>query len=349
MTHPTTTPDPVGPEDPGGPLTAALAYAARGWHVIPLRPHTKRPAFPDHDETHCTGRDPRCRTAGRHVGWQARATTDPDRITRAWSSPLPTYGIGIACGPSGLVVLDLDTPKPDLPRAVRAELTERLSRLDLPADATGADVLAVLLARWGQSLPPTYTVATPSGGRHHYFTAPVGPDGSRLRLTNTAKSLGPLIDTRAAGGQVAAPPTRAHHRRYRVTVAGPVAVLPGWLADALHPASHPTRQPATGPYVAAQNASRADAYLRAALTREADHVTRAQPGRRGSAVYIAAANLGELVAGGALTADHVRAVLTRAAAGHVGVGKFTAREAATAIESGLRKGATRPRHIRDAA
>jgi hypothetical protein len=87
--------------EPQEPITtalraAALAYAARGWHVFPLRPDDKRPAFPGHDADHCTGADPRCRAAGRHVQWEERATTCPDRIARAWSS-LP-YGIGIACG-----------------------------------------------------------------------------------------------------------------------------------------------------------------------------------------------------------------------------------------------------------
>ena len=87
MTTPTTTPSPGTVPGPGELLAAALGYAARGWRVIPLAPGTKRPAFPDHTAEHCTGTDPRCRAAGTHLGWEARATTDIDRITRAWTRP----------------------------------------------------------------------------------------------------------------------------------------------------------------------------------------------------------------------------------------------------------------------
>src|SRR5438093_650742 len=73
-------------------------------------PGDKRPAFPDHPADLCTATDPRCRTAGRHIGWEARATTDPDRIRKAWTRA--PYNVGIACGPSGLLVVDLDVPKP---------------------------------------------------------------------------------------------------------------------------------------------------------------------------------------------------------------------------------------------
>ncbi len=71
----------------------------------------------------------------------------------------------------------------------------------------------------------------------------------------------------------------------------------------------------------------------------------AAPGGRNLAVFVAAANLGELVAGGALTAAEVPAALTEAAEPHVGIAQFTAAEVQTAITSGLRKGASRPRRI----
>src|SRR5689334_691783 len=80
-------------------IQAALNAAGRGWHVFPLRPYSKRPAFPDHDERHCTRRDPRCRNG--HTGWEPRATTDPARIGSGWA--IMPYNIGIACGPSRLV------------------------------------------------------------------------------------------------------------------------------------------------------------------------------------------------------------------------------------------------------
>lgn len=66
-------------------LDAALAYAARGWPVLPVK--DKRPLI-----------------AGGCHG----ATTDPDKI-RQWWAKWPDAGVGIATGErSGLVVLDID-------------------------------------------------------------------------------------------------------------------------------------------------------------------------------------------------------------------------------------------------
>ena len=173
-------------------LNAARWCAARDWHVFPLRPGDKRPAFPDHKAEDCTGTDPRCRSG--HQGWEPRATTDPGRIGRAWART--PYNIGIACGPSGLLVIDLDKPKPgEVPPPQWA----------LPGVTDGADVLAALCERHGQPFPcETFIVRTRRGGLHLYFTAPPG-----VRLGNTAgdseRGLGWLIDTRGHGGYVVAP------------------------------------------------------------------------------------------------------------------------------------------------
>ena len=80
-----------GHRDAGDPalLRSALEMASRGWHVFPCATGTKRPALKGN--------------------WQRHATTDPGRI-RDWWAYRP-YNIGISCGPSGLVVIDLDVPK----------------------------------------------------------------------------------------------------------------------------------------------------------------------------------------------------------------------------------------------
>lgn len=68
------------------PHAAALAYAALGWSVLPIRPRTKVP-LTEH------GLDD--------------ATTDRERIGEWWRA-WPDAGVGIALAPSGLVALDID-------------------------------------------------------------------------------------------------------------------------------------------------------------------------------------------------------------------------------------------------
>src|SRR4051794_7988719 len=157
-------------------LAAALDAAARGWHVFPLRPGAKVPALHGHEG--CPGTDA-CRNG--HVGWEQRATTDPARIRAAWSRG--PFNIGLATGPSGLLVVDLDTAKPgQTPPA----------DWDMPGVQDGQDVLAVLADRQNAPVPgDTFTVSTPSGGLHLYYRA---PEGERLR--NTAGRLGWKVDTR---------------------------------------------------------------------------------------------------------------------------------------------------------
>ena len=211
-------------------LNAARWCAGRDWHVFPLRPGDKRPAFPDHKAEECTGTDLRCRSG--HQGWEP-APLDPGRIGRAWART--PYNIGIACGPSGLLVIDLDKPKPgEEPPPQWAE----------PGITDGADVLAALCERHGQPFPcETFMVRTRRGGLHLNFTT---PPGVRLGITSghSERGLGWLIDTRGHGGYVVAPGSFVDlpdgTGRYQVLYDRPPAPLPDWLATLLKPA---TRQP----------------------------------------------------------------------------------------------------------
>ncbi|GGQ12289.1 bifunctional DNA primase/polymerase [Streptomyces roseolilacinus] len=261
-------------------LNAALDAAARGWHVFPLRPGSKRPAL--HGETACPGTGA---CAGGHVKWEQRATTDPDRIRAAWSAG--AFNIGLATGPSGLVVVDLDVPK---------------GNGDAPG---GAATFAALCERAGQTVPATHRVRTPSGGEHLYFTAPTG-----VRLGNTAGTLAPLIDTRARGGYVVAAGSITPAGRYEALCAPVAAPVPGWLQSILRPAPKPA-QPTTGPV-----AGRSRRYADVALVNEARNVATAADGTRNATLLRAARALGRLVASGDLTRVQVEQALSGAAAGN---------------------------------
>ncbi|MCX5225842.1 bifunctional DNA primase/polymerase [Streptomyces sp. NBC_00233] len=192
-------------------LAAALEAAERGWHVFPLRAGTKRPAL--HGESRCPLTGP---CVGGHLKWEDRATTDRDRIVRAWGQG--PFNIGLATGPSGLLVVDLDVPKDG-------------------ADGTsGADVFAALCERAGQPLPVTFRVGTASGGEHLYFAAP-----DRIRLGNSAGNLGQLVDTRAWGGYVVAPGSVTPAGAYTVLDDVPILPLPSWLLEALTARHEPSR------------------------------------------------------------------------------------------------------------
>ncbi len=310
-------------------LAAALAAAERGWHVFPLRAGTKQPALHGYDRCPRTGP-----CIEKHQGWEQRATTDPDRIRSAWGSPAGAgFNVGIACGPSGLLVVDLDVPKPD-------ESPPPAWITATPGVRDGQDVLAVLAEQAGEELPAdTLTVATTSGGIHLYFQAPAG-----VQLRNTegdrGRGLGWKVDTRACGGYVVAPGSSVAGRAYRVVADAEPAPLPGWLLERLIPAPLPT-VPAT-PIRPAAGRSR---YLDAAIHGETTKVLDAPASQRNACLYAAAVALGQLVAGGALTDTEVSAALLGAASKHVALGAYSERQALNTIASGIRAGGNRPRQV----
>ena len=281
-------------------LIAALSAAGRGWPVFPLQPYGKRPAIKD---------------------WPHRATCDDKQLAVWWG--LAPYNIGIACGPAGLLVLDLDH-RPSTGRNTTGPVDD------------GADVFAEFARRYGAVDPQdTFTVVTPSG-EHRYFTVP-----DRQTGRTTAGLLGVGIDTRAAGGYVVGAGSMrwCAGRRcyYRVSRADIVKPVPVWLLQALTPPPPAIRGSAT--------VARPGAYARAAVEREAATVRTAVAGTRNSCLFGAAVRLGQLTATGLIAEPDATGALLRAADRHVGVDGFTAAEATRAIRNGLAYGRRRPRKI----
>lgn len=316
-----------------GLLIAALAAAARGWHVFPLAPGSKVPALHRFDRCPRTGA-----CAASHVGWEQRATTDPDRIRAAWSTGR-AYNIGIATGPSNLIVIDLDVPGPgETPP----------EPWNQPGVTDGQDVLAVLADQADEPYPgDTLTVATPSGGLHLYYTA---PDGIELRNTggDRGRGLGWKVDTRAHGGYVLACGsiigTGTKARRYTYLHDQTPAPLPPWLVHRLTPSPVPSA--ATTPARPVQvSAGRRTRYVDAAVTLECEKVTKARNGQRNASLYVAAKALGQLVAGGALREDDAVNELFSAAWKHISVGAYNQSQAMATIRSGLDAGAQQPRQV----
>ncbi len=263
-------------------LNAALGAALRDWHVIPLRVNDKRPA--DHAEKYCPGTG---RCVERHLTPEQRATTAVELLVAAWAQQ--PYNVGIATGPSGLLVVDLDTLKPEEPKGT----------------PDGATSFAALCERAGQTVPDTYRVRTARGGEHLYFTQPPG-----IRLHSTAGRLAKKIDTRGWGGYVVAAGSTTPDGTYEVLDDRPPVVLPDWLHEALKPRP----RPAQGSTVAVT--TRANGYAAAALRGEVDNVATAADGTRNATLLRAARALGRLVASGDLDRSEVEEALSRAASGN---------------------------------
>ena len=132
---------------------AAVWYAGRyGWHVFPLRPRTKEP-FGD-------------------LGVY-NATPDVEKV-KSWWQRWPQANIGLHCGGSNLVALDLDTYK----------------------DTYGGDGF---MSRADEE---TLTSLTGNGGTHLLYSV---PDGKRWG--NAKGNLPAGIDVKAWGGYVVLPPS----------------------------------------------------------------------------------------------------------------------------------------------
>ncbi|MGH3774219.1 MAG: bifunctional DNA primase/polymerase [Pseudonocardiaceae bacterium] len=281
----------------------ALHFAARGWHVFPISPGAKKPPVIDR--------------------WETRASTDPDQITHWWRH-IP-HTIGIATGPSGLVVIDLDTPKPG---------ESPPDRWFARGIGCGAGVLRTLARTQNTTVTPTYAVTTPSGGWHLYYTAPPG-----AQLRNTQAAIGWKIDTRAHGGYVVAPGCLVPPSGYTLVDDRQPVELPGWLHQALTPT--PPTALSTTPVAGAANPS---GYVCAAVQGETRRVRTAPRGQHNAVLCRAAYALGQLVRAGLLDQAIARAELTTAAESLIRADcDCTPREVTRVITAGLTAGSRNPR------
>ena len=69
-------------------LEAALKYAGDGWYIFPIVPRRKKPAMIS--------------------DYYNLSSKDPDQI-KAWWRVTPQANIGLDCGKSGIVAVDVDS------------------------------------------------------------------------------------------------------------------------------------------------------------------------------------------------------------------------------------------------
>jgi hypothetical protein len=167
----------VEPSDVSELGAAAAAYARVGWHVFPLAPRGKTPIT-------------------KHG--MLDASCDLGLVVAQWEFR-PLANIGVSCGPSGLLVVDVDSQE-------------------------GARAWGELSAFHGGS-PRTRTAVTGRG--FQFLFAGKG--------RSSASRLAPGIDTRSAGGYiVAVPSVHPSGARYRwLDPEAEVLPAPSWLLEQL--------------------------------------------------------------------------------------------------------------------
>lgn len=276
-----------------------------------------------------------CRNTGPcldgHLGWEQRATRDEDKIRRAWRSRC--WNVGIATGPSALVVVDLDYPK-DRQRPPPQWAGCR----------SGEDVLRRLAEEADQEDPfDTYTVRTASGGQHLYFTAIDGPPIGNS-VGRRGKGIGWLVDVRAHGGCVLAAGSRVHGRRYDVIDHRAPQPLPGWLAARIRQSTAGRAAIATGlpSHLASGPIAKPGSYGEAAVLGELERVLAAPVGERNDQLNASAFALGQLVANGLVSPTIASEALLRAGL-RVGLSH---QECLRTIRSGMDSGVRKPRRGR---
>ncbi|MDH6544822.1 bifunctional DNA primase/polymerase [Streptomyces sp. SPB4] len=228
------------------PFDVATWCAAQGWPVHPLAPGRKTPAAncaSCREHTHPPQACP-CTAAGKWCHGFHAATTDSTRLS-AWWAEQAAFGVGVSCGPAGLVVLDVDAHSAEVPERDRLLPGIAIHQgVNLDGLASGFDTLALLAAYRGRPDPAqdesTLRVRTPSGGLHIWYR--VTEPGMRYRSSTGSSpkvALAWQVDVRAVGGYIVAPATRTPAGTYDAVGAARLpAPLPDWLAAELTRTGH---------------------------------------------------------------------------------------------------------------
>lgn len=240
---------------PGELVEAAVVYTENGWAVFPVAgkvPLTAR-GFKD--------------AAGTEGGVRDLFRAHPGAT-----------GVGVACGASGLLVIDLDG------EGGRLGWTR-------------------LAARQGDTVPTRISV-TPRGW-HLWFRT------RDPRARSTAGRLATYVDTRGPGGYVVAPPSlHPSGRTYRWRdTSVPVAEAPGWLLEALEPPPAPP----VGPFREIAADTLVTPYGRVALAALAADMRAAVEGVRNATLVGVSYRAGRLTAAGEIEAGVARDALIDAA------------------------------------
>ncbi|MCY0951527.1 bifunctional DNA primase/polymerase [Streptomyces sp. H27-S2] len=340
-------------------LRLARWCASNGWPVHPLAPGRKTPpancracSEKSHTYTNCS-----CLQAGRWCHGFHAATLDYSRIEQWWTSN-PSLGVGVACGPAGLVVIDIDVHESPTPQ--RDRLLPGIpvgDGVDLRGLRTGFHSLAVLAALRGESSPAddesTLRVRTPSGGMHVWYRA---TDGRRWQSSTGAgkRALAWQVDVRAHGGYIIAPGTSTPAGTYEPL--GDVhqpAPLPAWLAHELQrtghlpaphiPASRPVPPRARQAVLAAGGGQNKASRLLASLLAEVTACAQVAEGAGFTEkLNRAAYTFGGLVAAGHFTESAAQEAL-REAADSARPGQD--QRSSQIIRSGMTAGARHPLHL----
>ncbi|MFE5406622.1 bifunctional DNA primase/polymerase [Streptomyces sp. NPDC056580] len=338
-------------------MKTAQWCARRGWPVHPLAAGRKTPAAncrncrsSPHSPVSCP-----CLRAG--TGWCHgfhAATLNQERIQHWWAAH-PEFGIGVSCGPAGLVVLDIDAHPAETPARDRILPGIRIGdHVDLTGLANGFHTLAILAALRGQPSPAddstTLRVQTPSGGLHVWYRATDNRHWLSSVGSSRGRALAWQVDIRAHGSYIIAPGTSTQHGTY--TPVGDTrepAALPLWLAQELArtghlpapnvPAPRPVPPRAQQAVLAAGGRRSHVQHTLASVLAPVEACGYVTEGAGFSdTLNRAAYTLGGLIAAGRLTQEEAEEALTRtAAAARPGQDKRIAQIINSGLAAGLKK------------